>query len=262
MTFDEYIKNPMQSSVMSNKDMYRQLYTSKWDSIKVRENGNIIYTLYKGSNDYYVHLKIPSEVVPKFYYDTVIRFMVPKGKGTVTKEKTLEHYDIQVYSNDPSFCYTFCYAFNSRNMFIKDLEGKMIKVCLTRKAIEKNPKNELGYVKSLYFAYLELKGSKLFEKIKYEANAKNYSKKEILSKVTHAADKVADRQQKGLEIEKREKRIANREKNIADGKTTSSTPATNLSGFGHFKKPISNIIAKPTSTIVKGFGHFKKKKIT
>lgn len=261
MTFEEYAKNPMQSSIMSNREMYRNMYKAKWDAIKVRENGLIVYTLYKGSKDYYIHFKIPSEVVPKFYYDTIIRFMVPKGKGTVEKEKTLTNYDIQVYSNDPSFCYTFCYAFNSRKMFINDLDSKMIKACLTRKAIDKNPRNELGYVKSIYFAYLEAKSQNLFAKIKYDASAKTYTKKEILSNVTHASDKVADRQEKGAEISKREKRKLNRAKNIEKGtsQNTNNISSPNPKGFGHFKQTISNIISKPNSPNIKGFGRFNKK---
>ena len=50
MTYDEYIQNPMgkKNAVMSNREMYRLMYTNKWNAIKLRENGFIKYELYSG----------------------------------------------------------------------------------------------------------------------------------------------------------------------------------------------------------------------
>ena len=49
MTFDEYINNPMgvKSAVISNREMYRKMYTEKLNKIMVREVGKIDYQLYK-----------------------------------------------------------------------------------------------------------------------------------------------------------------------------------------------------------------------
>lgn len=261
MTFDEYIKNPMGSSVMTNRAMYHDMYSQKWDTIKVRENGLIIRTLYQKGDDFYIHFKIPSEVVPKFYYDTVVRFYIPKNKKTGTTTSTLSGYDVQFYSNDPSFVYTFAHAFKKNDMFIKDLEYKMSDQALKEKAREKNPKDELGYVKSLYFAYLETKSSGLFSKSKWEIAAKQYSKKVWDSTVTHADDKIAARQEQGAAISKREKRENNKERNSTSSaqsqrKTTSQSP--NQSNFGHFKKTDYNTIAKARNNINKSIGRFKK----
>ena len=45
MTFDDYIQNPMgrENAVISNRNMYRDLYKAKLDKILVRENGKIEY---------------------------------------------------------------------------------------------------------------------------------------------------------------------------------------------------------------------------
>ena len=74
MTYDEYIKNPMGvgASGISNRGLYYRLYNEKWDALLVRENNDIQYNLYKDNNDYYIHLKIPSEGLSNFYYDTII----------------------------------------------------------------------------------------------------------------------------------------------------------------------------------------------
>ena len=47
MTFDEYINNPMgiKSAVISNREMYRKMYTEKFDKVMVREVGKMDYQL-------------------------------------------------------------------------------------------------------------------------------------------------------------------------------------------------------------------------
>ena len=166
MTFDEYIQNPMgvANAVISNRVMYRDLYTQKLDFILVREAGNIEYHLYKKNDNYIAYLKIPSEVVDKFYYDVLIEFRPPKKAITGT---TLKDYYVRFYSNDPSFVFTFTHAFIANKIFITELSDKMSKKAIKEKAKEKNPKDQVGYVKSLYFAYLIMSKRGLFNKVKY-----------------------------------------------------------------------------------------------
>ena len=117
MTYDQYIKNPMGGSVVTNRQVLMDMYRQKWNNILVRENGQINYSIYKGADDFYVHLKIPSEVVPKFYYDTIARFYIDKHKTAGTLPANLNTYEVQFYSNDPSFVYTFTHAFGFTAVF-------------------------------------------------------------------------------------------------------------------------------------------------
>ena len=59
MTFDEYINNPMgiKSAVISNREMYRKMYTEKFDKVMVREVGKMDYQLSKSNSKYYCYLK-------------------------------------------------------------------------------------------------------------------------------------------------------------------------------------------------------------
>ena len=57
MTYDQYIKNPMGGSVVTNRQVLMDMYRQKWNNILVRENGQINYSIYKGADDFYVHLK-------------------------------------------------------------------------------------------------------------------------------------------------------------------------------------------------------------
>lgn len=266
MTFDEYIKNPMgsKSTVMTNLQLYKQLYTEKWNNIMVRENGIVNYKLYHSGEDYYAHFKIPSEVVPKFYYDVVVRLFPPKDK-TMGVIRTLSEYDVQFYSNDPNFVFTFAHAFKKHDMLIKDLESKMSITAIKEKATSKNPKDEIGYVKSLYFLYLAMKSFNLFKKSQWDAVSSPYTKKIWATVVTHADDKIRDRQEQGNALVKKEKRLTSdkttasqRQAPAHAGQVKFSSP--NKKNFGHFKRAnYNNDISKPKHG-KNGFRLFKSHK--
>lgn len=193
MTYDQYIQNPMgvANAVISNRNMYRELYMSKLDNILVREMGHIDYTLYKSKKKYYVYMKIPSEVIEKFYYDVVVEFSEPKEKSLI--DSTLKNYTVKFYSNDPSFVYTFAHAFMKNDMFINELKNVMSKEAIKKVASEKNPSNQVGYVKSLYFAYLIMKRENVFNKNKFLI-AKDIDWKKLEKIITPADIKIAQRQ--------------------------------------------------------------------
>ena len=193
MTYDQYIQNPMgiANAVISNRNMYRELYMGKLDKILVREMGKLDYTLYKSGKKYYVYIKIPSEVIEKFYYDVVIEFSEPKDKSLI--DSSLKNYNVKFYSNDPSFVYTFAHAFIKNKMFIDELKDVMSKEAIQKVAVEKNPSNQVGYVKSLYFAYLYLKRENVFNKNKFLV-AKEINWKRLQKEITPADLKIAQRQ--------------------------------------------------------------------
>lgn len=212
MKFDEYISNPMgrKNAVFGNREMYRELYNDKLDTIMVRELGKIDYTLYTKKSEYYIHFKIPSEVVPNFYYDTVIMFYTNNMVYSV--DRTLKHYDVKFYSNDPSFVYTFAHAFLENDLFIKDLVPRMSKEAILKVATEKNPRNEVGYVKSIYFAYLLCNRLGLFNKIKFEIGSKPYNKRTLIQDIEHADTKIESRKIKGEELRVKNKKEKNSKK--------------------------------------------------
>ena len=239
MTYDKYIKNPMGGSVVTNRQVLMDMYNRKWNDLLVRENGKINYYLYRDKGNYYLHFKIPSEVVPKFYYDTVALFYIDKHKTSGTLPSNLNTYEVQFYSNDPSFVYTFAHAFKKNGMFIKDLEPKMIKAALDKKAVEKNPKDEIGYVKSLVFMYFAIKQFNLFSKSQWDIKAKPYSK-DIWKQIEHAEDKIRERQEKGNAIARENRRKENIVKSQNKTRITNPIPpvfaSPNKKDFGHFKK--------------------------
>ena len=214
MSFDRYIDNPSGGSVFTNRNIYKNMYRRKFGNVLVREQGQIKYTVYKSGDafdSYYIHIKVPSEVIDNFYYDVVIRLFTDVNEKK--NNANLREYAVQFYSNDPAFVYTFANTFYKRKLFINDLKP------IKEKAEIRNPGNNVWYVKSLFFAYLIMEKYSLFQRAMLDQHAKKYKKAELLRNITQAETKIADRQkaQKQLDDEKRkekERAIIERQKQL------------------------------------------------
>ncbi|MGL5753059.1 MAG: hypothetical protein ACRCXT_21130 [Paraclostridium sp.] len=241
MTFDQYIMNPMgmKNAVFSARNMYRELYTEKLKLIMLRETGKVQYYTYINKDKYYLYIKIPSEVIENFYYDVVIEFYT--DSDVCKRSKTLKDYYIKFFSNDPSFVFTFAHAMIHNDLFVRDLVPRMSKEAVKKVAKERNPKNEVGYVKSLYFTYLIMKDKNLFEKILFENNIDKYNQKKLLSMITHSDIKIKDRQDKAKDKSEKKKK----DKDIKRAKTMQASPDTTYIKSGNTK------FVKNTKTIGK-----------
>lgn len=247
ITYHQYISNPAGSgaSVLHNKDMYKQMYTSKFDAIMMRENGKLDYKLFENKKKgiFYCYIKIPSEVVNNFYYDVIVELRPSKNNSP--SDSSLKYYNVRFFSNDPSFVFTFCYAFNKNGLFITELAPRMDRTALTHTATVKNPRNEIGYVKSLYFAFLAMDRLRLFTKSAY-ASAEPFQIKLLLSYIQQAEIKIRDRIEKGKELTKTnhiEKIKTNNDKKSLSSKitvpikfTTNTSSIKNTKFLKHVKR--------------------------
>lgn len=241
MTFDEYILNPIgkRNAVLnaSTREILRSLYKQKFDNILLRERGKINYKLYKQSttNVYWAHIKVPSEVVPKFYYDVVIKFFADenvRGGGA-----NLFKYSVQFFSNDPAFIYNYAYSFNQRKLFITELKKKMGRKILSTPAKEKNPDNIISYVKSIYFAYLTIENLGLNKLHKFESECKELNPRELLKDIEDPMVKIKKREELGSKISKKKKKIV------------SKTELDNIKKYTKKNQELSGLQVRNTKTI-------------
>lgn len=207
MTLKEYIENPMGKgdSVVPAvvREAQRNEYVAKFNNVLLRENGNIDYRCYYDdkANTYWLHVKVPSEHVEKFYYDVLFKFSANAEKGT---ENNLFNWDVQFYSNDPAFVYTYVYAFNQRDLFIKELSSKMSKSALNTPSKEKNPSGLVGYCKIIYFAYIIMEEQNLNKINMFKTHLLPFSPRNIVKSIDHADDKIEARQsQTEIKIKKK-----------------------------------------------------------
>lgn len=259
MSFDKYIDNPSGgATVITNRNMYKDMYKSKFDKVLLRESGNIEWKVYyanDGEDSYYIYMKIPSEVIEKFYYDVVVRLFTTENKKK--SNVNLREYAVEFFSNDPAFVYTFAHAFRKNNLFIKDLEPKMSRTALKDVAKVKNPKDNVWYVKSLYFAYLVMERYHLFNRNILKQHSNKYNKKELLSKITHATEKIEARQEaekklnedkaKAKKIERRDKDLQSKQARTS-GITKTSTVSKTSRITNKVKTTKRTSMKKPSST--------------
>lgn len=210
ITFNDYILNPMgkNNAVLNGatRELMRKSYKAKFDNLMIREHGKMTYWTFKSpqNNQYWIHIKVPSETVENFYYDVVFKFYIDSSKGGIND---LFKWNIQFYSNDPAFVYTYAHVFINKKYFIPELKSRMSKEAIEKAANEKNPNNDVGYVKTIYFAYLLMENRNLNKINKFEAEATTLNIQELLSAVMGADSKIADRQEKGKGISKRKKKV-------------------------------------------------------
>lgn len=209
MTLEQYILNPMgkNNAVMNanSREIMRKTYIKKFDNLMLREHGSIGYYAYydKKNNASWLHVKVPSEVVKNFYYDVVFKFTSTEKTSLLGED--LFKCNVQFYSNDPAFVYTYAHVFAKNGLFIKELIPKMSKRAIKGEAKEKNPNNVVGYVKTIYFAYLLMQNKKLNKKYRFDAETKEFSLNHLLQSIEDAESKVAEREREGAKVSKRKK---------------------------------------------------------
>lgn len=215
ITLKQYINNPggKGDSTNSQKELVKQMYNQKFDLLMMREAGKLNYIMYKKNDGYVLAIKVPDETIEKFYYDVVFEFYTTNNK--VKESSNLDNYFVRIYSNDPAFMFTYAYVFNKNKIFIKDLESKMSKLALTQPPVQRNPKESIGYVKSIYFAYMYYKLKGFDRKVLWE-KALTYSKSNLLDNIMHAEDKLNQRNELAKTARAQKKFKSKKEKDIAE----------------------------------------------
>lgn len=241
MTFQQYIDNPMgkRNAVFSQRDMYKRMYSEKFDMLFLREAGRINFTMYidEEHDRWIIHIKVPSETVKKFYYDAVIMFY--SNSPSAKTSSSLSDYYVKFFSNDPAFVFTYLRVFLKNNLFFEDLESKASKLALEKDPNITNPYQVPGYSKILYFAFLFMKTKNLFSKTMFRSYGNKYNKKDLLNTVEHADTKIAERQRLGNETAKE---LAKQKKQEKESNNTRNTPSTNrFSSNGNNIKTTSNV---------------------
>lgn len=239
MAFSEYARCPFPKGSVSMTAEIREIvfnnYKKKLDAVIVREMNKFDYFLYfdKEKDIYVCHLKVPSEVVPKLRYDVVIQFYT--DSSATSNSSTLDKYYVRFFSNDPAYNFGFCHTHIEYGIFIKELYQKVNKEVIKKKAEVKNPKDELGFIKSLTFAFLIMKNKSLFSKSMYTTYGKKYDINTLKQNIMHSDDKIAQRTQLGKELEdlkKSSKKGINKDLNTEDkrflNKTTKNVRKTQL----------------------------------
>ena len=137
MTLEQYVSNPTGkgSGYVANRAAIKNGLNMIYIKL-LREHRKQFYAvpyLY-GNGDILFYVKVPSEKYDenKISYDVLFLIQYDKNKS---RDKRL----MKLYSNSPSFIYTYCYVYNQHNLIIEKLKSKLPNEALTTFPEVRNP---------------------------------------------------------------------------------------------------------------------------
>lgn len=147
MNMAEYMQNPLGKGASV-------LMLSSMRKVLDEEYGNIVqqitHTWYSLQDKYYIaHIKIPSKSSDKLYYDVLLEIdisSIPKNVTVINTSKC------RVFSNCPSFVFTYAYVFDKNKDIIPWTKKKYNKKVFESNPVRRNPTELRNYERSLYFA--------------------------------------------------------------------------------------------------------------
>jgi hypothetical protein len=149
----------LQIKLIMNDLVYRYIKNIK-DKIKVR--------YCKENNDYFIYAKIPSEsndIYPDsapIFYDVIVQ-LTPPNKAAIALD-SIREYDAKVFSNIPSFVFTFNYVYHYKRALIDLPSDYYTHRAMMEKPRVRNPLYLLGIDKSLWFTIFYLDEHKIFKR--------------------------------------------------------------------------------------------------
>lgn len=146
----------MKTTIRSNNEEIRQNDKEtvlKYQTVYKNFSRQFSVTTLKDKSSFYFLVKVPSSSFKKnaLAYDVIIEVINAKGSGDNIFDKP-----IRVFSNSPSFVFTYAYVFNKHGLLIPWLKNKYSKKILDNVPVSRNPKQELELDQSLKVALLHL----------------------------------------------------------------------------------------------------------
>lgn len=150
MSLMQYINNPTGkgSAYVANRKVIKEGLNITYIKL-LREHRKMFYAVpyIYDNGDILYYVKVPSEDYNnnKICYDVLFLLEYDKSLRRVNR-------NIKLYSNSPSFVFTYCYVYNKHNMLIEKLKSKMPNEALTIAPEIRNPIESFGFEKSTYIA--------------------------------------------------------------------------------------------------------------
>lgn len=138
----EFLNNPAgKGSAVLNINATKDKYIERYNLVRKK----ITHKTYFVKDIIYIIVNIPSSV-EGIMYDVVLKFENTK-KST---GDTITDMNMQLFSNSPSFLYTYAYAYEKQKLFIKECKKKLSSKMLSDIAKTRNPYGVLSYDFSIF----------------------------------------------------------------------------------------------------------------
>ena len=160
MTLAQYLSNPMGkgSSVLGNQETIKAQYAQEIEDLNLHGQNSV--TVYRVGNKWIVyHYKLPSKsgskYDPKLHYDVLFQI----NQKDLQDNGSPMACDFLVFSNCPSFVYTYANALYRKKQIIPFLTSLYDPATRRNAATTKNPYDILGYERSMYIGASMIKAA-------------------------------------------------------------------------------------------------------
>lgn len=177
MNIREYVENPMgkgDSSIPNRKELIESL-NLKYEKLIREKDKDLKMVIYRDlkNDEYYFHLTIPSESERSNSYDVVFLFYDDK-EHSHHGELSIANYNVKVFSNSPSFAYTFAYVYADNGLMIDSLRSKLGKEFFKKAPEVRNRFGIINYEKYIYFGAKYILDSKRLNRAFADMGARPY----------------------------------------------------------------------------------------
>lgn len=172
---------------------------------------------FKEKKDYFIYARVPSRTndkyggVDKIFYDVVLQLIPPNG-NMERNDTNIRNWDVKVFNNNPSFMFTFDFAFNNRRALINLPNGYYGRIALKQKPKVRNPMMLLGLDEDIWFTIMYCDKNHWFERDILDSicNSSSIDFKWIVKQITPQEEKLKEVQDRSL----RQRNQAKKEKEL------------------------------------------------
>lgn len=233
MNIREYLDAPMgKGDVGVNRSIIKSHIEKDYLSIIHGEKKKKITmtVFWNPRNDaFYFWLVIPTVTDRTNTYDLVFRFRDTKKQHR--KELSIINYDIQVFSNTPSFAYTYAYVYAKEKFIIEELSPKLGDRIIKNPPKVRNRYKIMNYDKYLYIGARYILESKKLNRVILESIAKPYNEKYLFNNIRSLSTIMTEYDVAAQKL--RQKKVAQKnatmkDRNLGDAKKSSYENGVNV----------------------------------
>lgn len=185
MKLKEFLSNPVGKGDSSySRQLLISALDNKYDNL-IRNKGDLIKThVYHklNSDEYFIHLIIPTETERDNSYDVVLHFY-PDDDSDRNHSSILNTHSIKFFCNAPSFAYSYAKVYDTNHMIEESLKHKFPDEIFRNNPDVRNRFGVTNYDKYLYFGCKYVLESRYLNRQTLLLKSVNYSKPIMDSRV-------------------------------------------------------------------------------
>ena len=218
-TLQSYLHNPAGAGAASTtmrKAVLDGLY-AKYDAL--RKSHKFLSRAYRVGSSIVLVVTVPSESVEGASYDVAIEFEDAEKTNNLIDRK------IRIFSNAPSFAFTYAYVMNERELLVPYLRSNLPKKVLSEPPKVRNPDETVNYEKTIVFAMFYIRDNRLFVKDTFSAVLKT-SNKISFKKEIRTFDEAMAEYEKRKKVQQQRKAAEREASKAAKAKAQKTTKTT------------------------------------